>query len=99
MISLEQPELLGPSDRRATVVHPKLGEDVPGVGAYGAQRHHELAGDVWAIQVGSEQPQHVAFSFTQWLDQRLDLEKSLLGRRSVLSVAKPCQQLADVARG
>ena len=37
----------------------------------GVQRHHELAGDVRAVEVGSEQPEHVQLAFAQRLDQAL----------------------------
>src|SRR5438034_292137 len=66
---LEQLQLLGPVDRCPTVVHPELVVNVFGVGSQRIQRHHQLAGDVWAAQVGSEQPKHVKLTLAQWLDQ------------------------------
>ena len=88
-----QVELPGPADRRPTVVHAELGVDVLGVGPHGVQRHHELAGDVRAVQVGSEQPEHVELAFAQRLDQ------ALTGGRAVLGLANGGQESADVARG
>ena len=67
--ALEQIELLGPADSCPTVVHPELGVNVIGVRPQGVQGHHELTGNLRATQVGSEQPQHVTFTFAQWLDE------------------------------
>ena len=62
-VRLEQLQFLGPVNRCPTAVDSELVVDVFGVGSQGIQRHHELAGDVWATQVGSEQSQHVKFTF------------------------------------
>jgi hypothetical protein len=71
--SWHQVELLGLADRCPTVVHTELGVDPVGVSPYGAQGDDELASDVRAVQVGSEQPEHVQFAVAQWLYQtRLD---------------------------
>ena len=69
----QQVELLGPADRCPAVVHAELGVDVLGVRAHGVQRHHELAGDVRAVQVGAEQPEHVQLALAQRLDQALPI--------------------------
>ena len=68
-VRLEQLQFLGPVDRCPTVVDSELVVDVFGVGAQGVQRHHELAGNVWATQVGSEQSQHVKLTLAERLDQ------------------------------
>src|SRR5678809_523332 len=52
------PSSLSPADGRPTVAHPELGVNVFGVSTHGVQRHHELAGNFWAVQIGSEQPKH-----------------------------------------
>ena len=69
--SLEQIELLSPAHRCLTVVHPELVVNVFGVGTHGVQGHHELAGNVRAAHVGSEQAQHVMFAFAQGLDREV----------------------------
>src|SRR5208283_4458580 len=53
-----QVEFPGPADRGPAIVHTELGVDISGVRPYGAQRHDELASDLRAVQVGSEQPEH-----------------------------------------
>ena len=68
-VTRQQVELLGPADRRPTVVHAELGVDVLGVRAHGVQRHHELAGDLRTAEVGGEQPEHVELAVAQRLDQ------------------------------
>ena len=67
--ALEQIEFLSPADRRPPVGDSKLGVNVSGVCTYGAQGHHELAGNVRAVQFGSEQPKHFTFTFREWLDE------------------------------
>src|SRR3954454_3407045 len=44
---------------------PSMASMFRGVGPDGVQGHDELAGDVWAVQFGSEQPQHVELAFAQ----------------------------------
>src|SRR5260370_29174306 len=68
---VRQVEFPGPADRCPAVVHTELGVDVLGVSPNGVQGHGELASDLRAAQVGSEQPEHVQFAFAQWLDQAL----------------------------
>ena len=89
----QQVELLGPADRSPTVVHTELGVDVLGVSPHGVQGHDELAGDVRAVQVASEQPKHVQLAFAQWLDQ------ALLDGRAALGLVNGCQESTDIARG
>ena len=91
--SAAEVELLGPADRCPTVVHAELGVDLLRVASHGVQGHHELAGDVRTVQVGSEQPEHVKLTFAERLDQ------DLFGGRAVLGVAEGGQQSPDIARG
>jgi hypothetical protein len=57
------------------------------------QRHDELAGDVRAAQVGSEQPEHVQLAFAQRLGQ------ALTGGHAVPGLVSGGQEPADIARG
>ena len=70
-VLLQQIEFFGAADGRPAIVHPQLGVNVMGVGTQGVQRHDEFTGNFWAVQFGSEQPEHFQFTFTQRLDQRL----------------------------
>src|SRR3712207_1550937 len=49
-------ELLPPADGRPPACDAELGVDVLGVRPDGVQRHEQLAGDTWAVQVGGQQP-------------------------------------------
>ena len=69
--ALYQIEVLSPVHGRPTVVHPELVVNVFGVRPHGIEGHHESAGNVRAVQVSSEQPQHVALAFAQHLLDRL----------------------------
>jgi hypothetical protein len=51
--------VLGPAYRRPTIVHAELGVDVLGVSPHGVQGNDELASDVRAVEIASEQPKHV----------------------------------------
>ena len=69
--SRQQVEFRGPADRCPAAGHGELGVDVLGVRPHGVQGHHELAGDGRAVQLGSEQPEHVELAFAQRVDQGL----------------------------
>ncbi len=58
-------------DSRPAIIHPKLIENVFGVGAQGVQGHDQSAGNFRAAQFGSEKPKHFQFTLAQWLNQRL----------------------------
>ena len=88
-----QAEFRGSADRGPAVVHAELGVDVLSVRPDGVQRHDELASDLRAAQVGSEQPEHVQFAFAQRLDQ------SLTGGRAVLGLVNGGQETADIGPG
>src|SRR5260370_13087593 len=90
---VRQVEFPGPADRCPAVVHTELGVDVLGVSPKGVQGHGELASDLRAAQVGSEQPEHVQFAFAQWLDQ------ALTGGRAVLGLVNGGQEPTDIVPG
>jgi hypothetical protein len=54
-----QVEILGPADRRPMVVHAELGVHVLRTRSHGVQQHEQLTSELWPVQVGSEQPEHV----------------------------------------
>ena len=60
---------------------------------HGVQGHRQFAGDVRAVQVGSEQPEHVELAFAQRLNQ------ILLDGRAVVRLAGGCQQSTGIAPG
>lgn len=68
---LEQTEFLSPANGRTAVASPELRVNIIGVRTQGVQGHHQLTGNLWATQVGSEQPKHVTLTDAQWLWQRM----------------------------
>src|SRR5688572_24376794 len=77
--ALAQTELFGAVDRCPAVVHLELVVDVFGVGPHGVQGHHQLAGNVRAAQVGSEQSQHLTLALAQRLAHDLLDGRPVLG--------------------
>src|SRR5580700_5620326 len=91
-----QVEFRGPADRGPAVGYGELGVDVLGVSPHGVQGHHELAGDGRAVQLGSEQPEHLELAFAERLDQgRFDGAVVL----SLAQDTRGAQQPADVVPG
>ena len=57
------------ADGGTPVADPELRVDVLGVRAHGVERHHELAGDVGAVQVAGQQAEHVELPVAERVDE------------------------------
>lgn len=68
-VALEQAEFLCPANSRTAVADPELRVDLIGVCTQSVQRYHQLTGNLWAAQLGSEQSEHVTLTDAQRLDQ------------------------------
>ncbi len=88
-----QVEFRGSAYRGPAVGHGEFGVDVLGVRPHGVQRHHELAGDGRAVQLGSEQPEHIQLTLAQRVDQGLPDRAVLPG------LAHRGQEPADIVPG